>query len=136
MKGIKKLAVLMMCVAMLTGSVLSVSAAGVMPRYNNVGYVNATASVSSNGVLYVDYNYTANSNMTSVEINTLVEKQTLFLFWSDVAEWSDTISQISYTDTDTLQLDDEGKYRITVEYTFYGTGGAADTITYEMEVEY
>ena len=88
MKGIKKLAVLMMCVAMLTGSVLSVSAAGVMPRYNNVGYVNATASVSSNGVLYVDYNYTANSNMTSVEINTLVEKQTLFLFWSDVAEWS------------------------------------------------
>lgn len=133
--GVKKIAVLMMCVAMLAGSVLSVSAA-VMPRYNNVGSADATASVSGNGVLSVHYDYFGSSNMTSVEINTLVEKKTLLFFWSDVAEWTDTLTQASYTDTATLQLEDEGTYRVTVEYTFYGTGGAADTITYEMEVEY
>ncbi len=75
-------------------------------------------------------------DMTSVEINTLVEKQTLLFFWSDVDEWSDTVYDISYYDTTSIQLDDEGTYRVTVEYTFYGTGGAADTITCEMEVKY
>ena len=108
-------------------------------EYSGVGNApefTSSANVSSSGLLSVNYDYTAYSNMTSVEINTLVEKQTLLFFWSDVDEWSDTVYDISYYDTASIQLDDEGTYRITVEYTFYGTGGAADTITCEMEVKY
>ncbi len=77
----------------------------------------------------VIYNYTGNAGTT-------VEKKTLLFFWSDVAEWTDTVYSTTYYDTTVLQLDDEGTYRVTVEYVFYGTGGAADTITCEYEVEY
>ncbi len=51
-------------------------------------------------------------------------------------EWTDTIYDTTYYDVATVQLEKTGKYRVTVEYVFYGTGGDADTVTHEFELEY
>lgn len=137
MKNLRKvLSALMVCVTMLSLSIATVMAASVMPRYNNLGSVDSNAWVSSDGELSVKYDYIGTADTTEVVITTTVEKKTLLFFWSDVAEWTDTVYSTTYYDIATLQLGDTGTYRVTVEYTVYGTGGAADTVTHEMEVEY
>lgn len=132
----RRIWMLVLCVAMLMCSTLSVMAAEITPRYNNVSYVNATADITSEGILTVLYKYTGNSDTTSVTINTLVERKTLLFFWSDVDEWTETVYDVNYSDSASLQLEKTGTYRVTVEYTFYGTGGDADTVTHEFELEY
>ncbi len=135
--GLKKVvSVIIMCAILLVCSLMPVMATDIMPYYNNVGYVDTLASISDSGVLKVSYDYVGNSDTTKAVINTLVEKKTLLFFWKDVAEWTDTVYDVTYYDTATLQLEDKGTYRVTVEYTFYGTGGAADTVTHEFEVKY
>ena len=126
----------MVCVTVLSLCVVPVMAVDVMPRYNNLGSATSDAWVSSDGELSVEYKYTGISYTSEVVIKTTVEKKTMLFFWSDVAEWTDTVYSTTYYDIATLQLDDTGTYRVTVEYTAYGTGGAADTVTHEMEVEY
>lgn len=135
-KSVRKLVSIVLSIVVFASSMLYVSASEVVPCYNNVSSAESDVSVSGSGLLTILYRYNGNNSFTRVEVNTLVERQTLYFFWSDVAEWTDVLTDISYTDTTTLQLAEKGTYRITVEYTFYGLSEECDTITCEIEVKY
>lgn len=91
----------------------------------------------------VTNSFNADSSVfTKAVITTYLEKRTLGLFWSKVNigqtndEWIVTTYDNSYVGSHSHQLAKTGTYRVTAEYVIYGTGGSADTITKEMEVEY
>ena len=115
----------------------------IAPCYNNVVSASSVASVSSTGVLKVTNSYNGDSSVTSkAVITTYIEKRTLGIFWSRVDigqtndEWVDTIYNYKYSGSHSVQLPSTGTYRVTVEYVIYGSGGAADTITKEIEKNY
>lgn len=115
----------------------------VAPCYNNVISVRSTVSISDTGVLKVTNSYNGNSSVTTkATITTYIEKKTLGIFWSRVDigetddEWVDVIYNYYYSGSHSHQLEKTGTYRVTVEYVIYGSGGAADTITEEIEKSY
>lgn len=107
--------------------------------YNSV---ITTAGVYS-GVLKIHNEYTilANSGFTSAEIHTYVERRTLGLFWVKVDNgqpnktWVDTSTVINYSKNYSLTLTQTGTYRVTAEYTFYGSSGS-ESITKQKTVTY
>ena len=144
---LKKLVSLIMAnVLLLLTAIIPANAAvqdEVAPCYNNVVSVSSIASVSSTGVLKVTNSYNGSSSITSkAVITTYIEKRTLGIFWSRVDigqtddEWVDTIYNYKYSGSHSVQLPSTGTYRVTVEYVIYGSGGAADTITKEIEKSY
>ena len=115
----------------------------IAPCYNNVITANSTATISSSGVITVTNTYTGSQSVTTkAVITTYIEKRTLGIFWSRVDigqtddEWVDTIYNYKYSGSHSAQLPSTGTYRVTVEYVIYGSGGAADTITKEIEKIY
>lgn len=112
----------------------------IAPCYNNVVTTNSTVSISSSGVATITNMYNGFQNITTkAVITTYIEKKTLGIFWSRVDigqtndEWVDTIYNYKYSGSHSVQLPSTGTYRVTVEYVIYGSGGAADTITKEIE---
>ena len=115
----------------------------IAPCYNNVLTASSTATISSSGVITVINTYTGSqSETTKAVITTYIVKKTLGIFWSRVDigqtddEWVDTIYNYKYSGSHSIQLPSTGTYRVTVEYVIYGSGGAADTITKEIEKSY
>lgn len=96
--------------------------------------VTTTADVIS-GVLYIHNEYTVplGKGFTSAEIHTYVERRTLGLFWVKVDNgqpnktWVDTSTSLSYGKNYSLTLTQTGTYRVTAEYTFYGSNGSETT---------
>lgn len=131
------------CILIITTGTFMVNAQEISPRYNNVDYASSNADVSSSGTLTITNKFSAsNSVFSRAVITTYIERKTLGLFWSRVDigqnndEWVDTVYNNVYTGSHSHQLTKSGTYRTTVEYVFYGSGGAADTISKEIEVEY
>lgn len=115
----------------------------IAPCYNNVLTAFSTATISSNGLITINNTYTGSQSVTTKAIiTTYIEKKTLGIFWSRVDigqtndEWVDTIYNYKYSGSHSVQLPSTGTYRVTVEYVVYGSGGAADTITKEIEKSY
>lgn len=104
--------------------------------------VMTTASVIS-GVLKIHNEYTVSSGtgFTSAKIQTYVERRTLGLFWVKVNNgqpnntWVDTSTSLSYGKNYSLTLTQTGTYRVTAEYTFYGSSGS-ETATRQVTVTY
>ncbi len=114
-----------------------------VPFYNNVTSANSVVTISNSGVLTVVNKYSGSSSVTTKAIiTTYVEKKVLGIFWSRVDigqandEWVDTIYNYTYSGSHSVQLSSTGTYRVTVEFVIYGSGGAADTITKEIEKSY
>ena len=106
-------------------------------------YVSTTAAVSSSGLLTINNNYRikSGSGFSSAKISTYVERKVLGIFWSKVNNgqpnntWVATPAILDYSRTYTLQLNQTGTYRVTAEYTFYGSSGS-ETITKQSTVVY
>lgn len=137
------MSVLVASVLLVSGFSFVAKADEAVPFYNNVNTSNSSASISNSGVLTVVNSYSGSSSVTTKAIiTTYVEKKVLGLFWSRVDigqtnnEWVDTIYNYTYTGSHSVQLSSTGKYRVTVEYVIYGSGGSADTITKEIEKSY
>lgn len=104
--------------------------------------VSTTANVVS-GVLNIHNLYTIlpNTGFTSAKIQTYVERKTLGLFWVKVDNgqpnktWVDTSTSKTYSKNYTLTLTQTGTYRVTAEYTFYGSSGS-ESITRQVTVTY
>ena len=133
----------MSCVLFITSFSFVGYADEAVPYYNNVNTASSIASISSSGVLTVTNRYVGSSSVTTkAVITTYVEKRVLGVFWSRVDigqtddEWVDTIYDYEYSGSHSVQLSSTGKYRVTVEYVIYGSGGSADTITKEIEKSY
>lgn len=109
-------------------------------KYYNT--VTTTAGVVS-GVLNIHNAYTipSNTGFTSAEIHTYVERKTLGIFWVKVDNgqpnktWVDTSTAKSYSKSYSLTLTQTGTYRVTAEYTFYGSSGS-ESITKQKTVTY
>lgn len=120
-----------------------VSAADFTVYYNNTATADTSASVSITGLLTISNRFTGFPSITThAVITTYVEKRFLGLFWSRVDigqtdnEWVDTIYDYTYVGGHTFQLTSTGTYRVTAEYTIYGSGGDPDVITCESTVVY
>ena len=143
MKHFKKIFLSTITTLLLVFSLVVTSTASVSPRYNNVYSASSAVSISDSGLLTISNRYSSNPDtFTKASIITFVEKRVLGLFWVDVDigeadnKWIDTIYNYSYTGYHSVQLSSTGKYRVTVEYTIYGSGGSADVIPYEIEKNY
>jgi len=115
----------------------------ITPYYNNASTVSGNFSINANGLATITYNYIGIPNVTTkAVITSYLEKKTLGLFWRRVDigttddEWVDTINKSSYSGNRTHQLSSTGKYRVTIIYTIYGSGGSADEIMKQYEVSY
>lgn len=137
----KKIICFILCITMLCGS-LSVSAFaagteenGVMPCYNNVGLTDSSFMIDSNGVAHVTVSYNGYSNITtSAKITIELQKRVLGLFWKTVDigtadnKWIDYVSEPTYFNYYSVQINDRGTYRAEIHYTIYGTAGPADEV--------
>lgn len=109
-------------------------------KYYNT--VSTTAGVFS-GVLSIQNTYTASANtgFTSATIRTYVERKTLGLFWVKVDNgqpdktWVDTSTSRNYSNSYSLTLTQTGTYRVTAEFTFYGSSGS-ESLTKQKTVTY
>lgn len=115
----------------------------IMPLYNNTSSANCAMSISDSGKMTISYRvYGYSSSTTRIVINTYIEKKVAGLFWSRVDigetndEWVDTINKTSYIGSRSYQLSSTGTYRVSVTYTVYGAGGAADVIPFTIEKSY
>lgn len=132
-----------MCMILISTVSFIANAVEITPRYNNVSSVASYAEISSSGVITITNKFSASASVFSrAVITTYVERKTLGLFWTRVDigqtddEWVDTIYNNVYSGTHSHQLEKTGTYRVTVEYVIFGSGGAADTITREIEEIY
>lgn len=137
------LSLIVMCTVMCSAVSFIANATEITPRYNNVSYAESNVSISSSGKMNITNSFSGSASVFSrAVITTYVERKTLGLFWIRVDigqtddEWVDTIYTNVYSGTHSHQLEKTGKYRVTVEYVIYGSGGAADTITREIEETY
>ena len=137
------LSVAVMFVILISSFSIIANAEEITPRFNNVASITSIASISDSGKLTVSNSFSASASVfTKAVITTYVEKRTLGIFWTRVDigqtndEWVDTIYTNIYTGNHIHQLEKKGTYRITVEYVVYGTGGAADVVTREIEKTY
>lgn len=104
--------------------------------------ITTTAGVVS-GVLNIHNSYTVSSStgFTSAEIHTYVERRVLGILWVKVDNgqpnktWVDTSTAKVYSKNYTLTLTQTGTYRVTAEYTFYGSSGS-ESITMQRTVTY
>lgn len=104
--------------------------------------VFTTAGVVS-GALEIHNEYTVSSStgFTSAEIHTYVERRVLGIFWVKVDNgqpdkiWVDTSTSRAHIKNYTLTLTQTGTYRVTADYTFYGSSGS-ESITMQKTVTY
>ena len=141
----KVLALLLICTSVFSYFTLSVSAAddGIMPLHYNIDIVEMTASVSSSGLLSIDYHYLGTEGITAkVKITTYLEKKILGLFWSRVDigkvddEWVDIIYDLEYDFTRTYQLSSTGTYRGNVTFIVTNSSYENEEIVKTSEVKY
>lgn len=124
-------------------SALASTGSSITPYYNNTASTSTSMVINDTGLMTINYRYTGIPSTTShATITTYVEKRTLGIFWTRVDigvandEWFDTINNYRYTGSRTFQLSKSGTYRVKVTYKIYGSGGAADEITYERTDSY
>lgn len=136
--------ILSLCLILATVCPTTAASTGdVMPLYNNTSATATNMNINDNGLMTISYQYSGYpSKTTKAVITTYIEKRTLGIFWSrvdigtDSDQWVDVINDYRYTGYRTFQLSAKGTYRVVVNYTIYGTGGAADVIPYEAKDSY
>ncbi len=102
-----------------------------------------TSAYVDSGVLKINnyYSISSNTGFSSAEIHTYVERRTLGIFWIKVDNgqpdktWVHTSTQQVYSKNYSLTLSQTGTYRVTAEYTFYGSSGS-ESITMQKTVTY
>lgn len=108
---------------------------GASPRYNNTTSTDKYFYISSEGEADIYLEYLGYQGVTTgATITSKIQKKTL-LWWSDVdgASWTDELSGFYNTVSRQFHLNKSGKYRLVYEFEIYGTGGASDVISGEIE---
>ncbi len=136
----KKFISIILCAALLSSILVIASSAegneGIAPCLNNTSTAN-TGFVIEDGIGYVTISYEGYPGIaTSATITTKIQKQFLFFFWTDVAEWVDEIEGSDYLGGHSTNITSKGTYKAVVKYVIRGTGGADDVFTSEVEYNY
>ena len=105
------------------------------PRLTNIDSATTTFGVVNNTAeVVVDYTGRA-SNFSRAEVSVKIEKKFLLLFWKDIAEWTDTCTDVNGFIVGTCTADGSGTYRATITLTIYGKNGVNDVIEDVIETK-
>ena len=105
------------------------------PRLTNISMAATTFAVIDNiAEVVVDYAGREN-NFSRAEVSVKIEKKFLLLFWKDIAEWTDTCTDVNGFIVGTCTADGSGTYRATITLTIYGKNGVNDVIEDVIETK-
>lgn len=138
MKKITKLLVAIFLIAILSmTSIMSfASDEGISPRLSHTSDAAFSFSATANGG-YIDVTYYGyDDSFVRADLTVKIEKQFLFFFWTEVATWSASNTDIEGEFYDTIPLNGSGTYRATFTLTVTGNDGTVDTIPIEIEDSY
>ena len=140
MKAVKRIGFLALAIATLLVFTLHTFASenAITPRYNNTGSTEATFYINSDGLATVSYTCIGYRGVTTnIVVDIQLQKKVLW-WWNDVdgATFTDQSSEYYCTNEHSYQLSKSGTYKAIITYTVYGSGGAADVITRELEDSY
>lgn len=103
--------------------------------YNNAINATLNCSIGSSGYLQAVMSGTGIIGTSRISVELYVEKKVLLFFWKRVDIgypdnlWTDYTTNNYYNRSFTTTLSSSGTYRVTVTYTFSGSGGPDDIIT-------
>ena len=105
------------------------------PRLSHVGNANFSFGATPNGG-HIDVTYYGYQSFARADLTVLIEKEFLFFFWTDVATWSASNTDVEGEFYDTIPLDGSGTYRATFTLLITGNDGTVDTITDVIKSKY
>ena len=136
MKKITKTLVAILLITILSmTSVTAFANDNVMPRLSHTSHANFSFAATANGG-YIDVTYLGYDSFVRADLTVKIEKQFLFFFWTEVATWSASNTDINGEFYDTIPLDGSGTYRATFTLKVTGNNGTVDTITSEIKSIY
>ena len=128
-------AILLIAVLSMTSITSFASEQGVSPRLSHTDSANFSFGATPNGG-HIDVTYYGYQSFARADLTVLIEKEFLFFFWTDVATWSASNTDVEGEFYDTIPLDGSGTYRATFTLTVTGKNGTVDTITSVIESDY
>ena len=138
MKKITKMLVAIFLIAILSMASITSFASdqGISPRLSHTSDAAFSFSATANGG-YIDVTYYGyDDSFVRADLTVKIEKQFLFFFWTEVATWSASNTDIEGEFYDTIPLDGSGIYRATFTLTVTGNDGTVDTIPDVIEDSY
>lgn len=109
---------------------------GISPRLSHTSDAAFSFSATANGG-YIDVTYYGyDDSFVRADLTVKIEKQFLFFFWTEVATWSASNTDIEGEFYDTIPLDGSGTYRATFTLKVTGNDGTVDTIPDVIEDSY
>lgn len=138
MKKITKrlVAVLLIAVLSMASITAFASANAISPRLSHTSNANFSFSATANGGYFDVTYYGYDDSFVRADLTVKIEKQFLFFFWTEVATWSASNTDIEGEFYDTIPLDGSGTYRATFTLTVTGNDGTVDTIPSKLEDSY
>lgn len=137
MKKITKLLVAVLLIAVLSMASITAFASdnAISPRLSHTSNANFSFAATANGG-YFDVTYYGYDSLVRADLTVKIEKQFLFFFWTEVATWSASNTDIDGDFYDIIPLDGSGTYRATFTLKVTGNDGTVDTITSEIKSKY
>lgn len=138
MKKITKLLVVMLLIAILSMTSITSFASEqvVSPRLSHTDSANFSFSATANGG-YIDVTYYGyDDSFVRADLTVKIEKQFLFFFWTEVATWSASSTEVEGHFANKFALDGSGTYRATITLSITGNDGTVDTIPDVIEDSY
>lgn len=118
----KKILALIMCVVLMCGMTMAVSAESaesqVQPRYTYTSTITATLRNSNGKALCLGDVEGYSDTTTKIVLTVTLQKRTLLLFWTTEKEWTTTVNDFYATISKTVAVD-SGTYRVKVEAKVY-----------------
>lgn len=119
---LKKILALLMCVVLMCGMTMAVSAESsenqVQPRYSYTNTISATLRNSNGKALCIGDVNGYRDITTKITLTVTLQKRTLLLFWTTEKEWTTTVNDFMSTISKTVSVD-SGTYRVKVEAKVY-----------------
>jgi len=141
MKSLKRILLMLLCVAMLTAATLPSYAAE--PRLSHGVISSYSFDITSSGVAESVLTYAGNdTSFTDIRVETYIQKRSLGFIWTKVDNgetnktWVDTSTDQAGYFTHTLQLNSTGTYRAVYIVTFSGIGADDDVLEDKIEAVY
>ena len=136
MKKITKtlIAILLIAVMSMTHVVAFAADEGISPRLSHTSDGGFSFAAVDN-VGYIGVTYYGYDSFVRADLNVKIQKRFLLVFWSDVAEWNASSTEIEGNFDHEFDLDGSGMYRAKFTLTVTGNDGTVDTIPSTIEDE-
>lgn len=126
---------LIMCFTGIT-SLAAEAETGISPRLSHMGG-GAFSFIAAETGGHVDISYEGyEDTFVEARVTVKLQKQFLFFWWWDIAEWSASSTELWGFFSHTFALDGRGTYKATMTLEVFGTDGTSDVIVDSIESTY